>query len=198
MDFDIKYASYETTYLIPYRSAVLLRPVLAVVLDQPVVQCVDPSNLIKVKINLSSCSTSLIKNQSRSRSKWKRLETVMLACLFHRRLRRRRRGGSSGLLSRVFFLIRRVSSSVNMLRREGASANVKLMALLVAVMGNRLGCKLSFWASLLLAHRVSTERMLTLWASNQMAVKNFSVCRLVVHNNNIHSVGYSVGYAPES
>ena len=63
MDFDIKSASsYETMYLIPYRSAVLLRPVLAVVLDQPVVQCVDPSHLIKVKIyNLSSCSTSLIK-----------------------------------------------------------------------------------------------------------------------------------------
>ena len=61
MDFDIKSASYETTYLIPYRSAVLLRPVLAVVLDQPVVQCVDPCHLIKVKKNLSSCSTSLIK-----------------------------------------------------------------------------------------------------------------------------------------
>ena len=62
MDFDIKSASsYETMYLIPYRSAVLLRPVLAVVLDQPVVQCVDPSHLIKVKINLSSCSASLIK-----------------------------------------------------------------------------------------------------------------------------------------
>ena len=134
-------SSYETTYLIPYRSAVLLRPVLAVVLDQPVVQCVDPSHLIKVKINLSSFSTSLIKIKVKTN---RSSSAVMLACLFHRRLRRRRRGGSSGLLSRVLLLIRRVSSSVNMLRREGASANVKLRALLVAVMGNSLGCKLSF------------------------------------------------------
>ena len=38
------------------------------------------------------------------------------------------------------------------------------------------------------------EWMLSSWACYQIAEKNFAVCRLVVHNNDIRSVGYSVGY----